>query len=167
MRDFYLRRRRDFGRRRCRERLRDCGGDRLGLNRHKTDIILTGAPTHVGGQVPDDPARHFGERGFECRPKTPNKPLVTEFDPGGALQQTISIPVAGDAWVEEHEEFQVLLSSATVAICWLIKSRQITAEQAQACLTEKRPHVNQFLVERPVVQRFEKMFLQADDNERS
>jgi atypical dual specificity phosphatase len=57
--------------------------------------------------------------------------------------------------------------SATVAICWLIKSRQITAEQAQACLTEKRPHVNQFLVERPVVQRFEKTFLQADDNERS
>ena len=57
--------------------------------------------------------------------------------------------------------------SATVAICWLIKSRQITAEQAQAVLTESRPHVNQFLAERPVVQRFEKTHLKTAKNEQS
>ncbi len=51
--------------------------------------------------------------------------------------------------------------SATVAICWLIKSRQITAEQAQIVLSEARPHVNQHLVERPVVRQFEKQFLHA------
>lgn len=50
--------------------------------------------------------------------------------------------------------------SATVAICWLIKAKQISASEAQAWLTEKRPHVNQFLPARPVVQQFEKAFLQ-------
>lgn len=57
--------------------------------------------------------------------------------------------------------------SATVAICWLIKSRQITAMQAQACLTDCRPHVNQFLPQRPVVQRFEKMNLKTEAIEQS
>ena len=51
--------------------------------------------------------------------------------------------------------------SATVAICWLIKSRQITSDEAQAWLTQCRPHVNQFLVDRPVVQRFERTYLNA------
>lgn len=49
--------------------------------------------------------------------------------------------------------------SATVAICWLIKSKQITADEAQAWLNEKRPHVNHHLPSRPVVQQFERNFL--------
>jgi len=51
--------------------------------------------------------------------------------------------------------------SATVAICWLIKSRQIPATEAQAWLTQKRPHVNQRLASRPVVQQFEQNFLKT------
>ena len=46
--------------------------------------------------------------------------------------------------------------SATVAICWLMKSQGITAAEAQQKLTAARPHVNQHLTDRPVVQRFEK-----------
>jgi atypical dual specificity phosphatase len=49
--------------------------------------------------------------------------------------------------------------SATVAICWLMKAKQISAAQAQRWLTEKRPHVNQHLTRRPVVQQFEKAFV--------
>ena len=45
--------------------------------------------------------------------------------------------------------------SATVAICWLMKSQGITAAEAQQKLTDARPHVNQHLTDRPVVQRFE------------
>lgn len=45
--------------------------------------------------------------------------------------------------------------SATVAICWLMHSQGITAAEAQQKLTAARPHVNQHLTERPVVQRFE------------
>ena len=48
--------------------------------------------------------------------------------------------------------------SATVAMCWLIKSQQISAAQAQAWLLEKRPHVNSKLTLRPVVEEFEKKF---------
>ena len=49
--------------------------------------------------------------------------------------------------------------SATVAACYLIKSRQITADAAQLILSEKRPHVNPRLAARPVVQQFEQTFL--------
>ena len=45
--------------------------------------------------------------------------------------------------------------SATVAICWLMKSQQISAAKAQQKLTDARRHVNQHLTDRPVVQRFE------------
>jgi len=38
------------------------------------------------------------------------------FNPGGALQQTVSVSVAGDTWAEDHETFLVLLSSTTAAI---------------------------------------------------
>ena len=51
--------------------------------------------------------------------------------------------------------------SATVAICWLMKTKQISAVAAQKWLTEKRPHINQQLPSRPVVQRFEKEFVKA------
>ncbi len=49
--------------------------------------------------------------------------------------------------------------SATVAMCWLIKSRQITKEEAQQSLNRIRPFVNQKLASRPVVREFEKQFL--------
>ena len=54
--------------------------------------------------------------------------------------------------------------SATVAICWLMKSRQISKEEAQLILTEKRPHVNQHLTQRPVVQQFERDFVKSDSS---
>ena len=44
--------------------------------------------------------------------------------------------------------------SATVAICWLIKYRQMTMEQAQQELLKLRPHINPRLTERPVVKEF-------------
>ncbi len=50
--------------------------------------------------------------------------------------------------------------SATVAMCWLIKSQQISAAQAQTWLLDKRPHVNAKLAFRPVVMEFEKKFRQ-------
>ncbi|MFT5304013.1 MAG: atypical dual specificity phosphatase [Mariniblastus sp.] len=49
--------------------------------------------------------------------------------------------------------------SATVAICWLMKTKQIRAVEAQAWLSKKRPHINQHLPQRPVVQRFEQEFV--------
>lgn len=49
--------------------------------------------------------------------------------------------------------------SATVAICWLMKSKQISADAAQKWLIEKRPHVNHHLPSRPVVQEFERKFV--------
>lgn len=52
--------------------------------------------------------------------------------------------------------------SATVAICWLMKAKQINAAEAQRWLTEKRPHINQHLTDRPVVQEFERAFVETD-----
>ena len=45
--------------------------------------------------------------------------------------------------------------SATVAICWLMKSRGISKEQGQEILSQARPHINQRLCSRPVVIEFE------------
>lgn len=47
--------------------------------------------------------------------------------------------------------------SATVAACWLIKHREMSGEQAQQLLLEKRPHVNPRVYQRPVVVEFEKL----------
>ena len=44
--------------------------------------------------------------------------------------------------------------SATVALCWLMKHRSMTMQQAQAALLEARPHINPRLTERPVVRQF-------------
>lgn len=44
--------------------------------------------------------------------------------------------------------------SATVALCWLVKYRGLSAEDAQALLLKHRPHVNSRLTERPVVKEF-------------
>ena len=44
--------------------------------------------------------------------------------------------------------------SATIAICWLMKYRSMTAEQAQQKLLDCRPHTNAKLTQRPVVRQF-------------
>lgn len=44
--------------------------------------------------------------------------------------------------------------SATVAICWLIKYRQLSPEGAQQQLLKHRSHINPRLTSRPVVQQF-------------
>ncbi len=46
--------------------------------------------------------------------------------------------------------------SATVAICWLMKYRGMSAAAAQAFLLLARPHINPNLAQRPVVQQFSK-----------
>lgn len=46
--------------------------------------------------------------------------------------------------------------SATVAICWVMKSQNVSAATAQQYLLEKRPHINRYLPQRPVVRQFEK-----------
>ncbi|MBB3207614.1 atypical dual specificity phosphatase [Rhodopirellula rubra] len=52
--------------------------------------------------------------------------------------------------------------SATVAICWLIQYRQMSAADAQALLLSKRPHINPRLTERAVVNEF---IAELKDNE--
>lgn len=46
--------------------------------------------------------------------------------------------------------------SATVALCWLVKYRGLTVEQAQATLINSRPHINPRISQRPVVRQFAK-----------
>ncbi len=45
--------------------------------------------------------------------------------------------------------------SATVVACWLIAARGLTRHEAQRLLSQKRPHVNSKIAERPVVVEFE------------
>jgi atypical dual specificity phosphatase len=44
--------------------------------------------------------------------------------------------------------------SATIVICWLVKHRGMTLDQAQSHLLQARPHVHPTLTERPVVQQY-------------
>lgn len=44
--------------------------------------------------------------------------------------------------------------SATVALCWLVKYRNLTPEAAQELLLKSRPHVNPHVFQRPVVRAF-------------
>lgn len=44
--------------------------------------------------------------------------------------------------------------SATVVLCWLVKSKKMSPEQAQQHLLACRPHVNRWLLQRPVVQDY-------------
>ena len=44
--------------------------------------------------------------------------------------------------------------SATIVICWLVKHRGMSLQQAQSHLLKCRPHVNPHLVRRPVVRQF-------------
>lgn len=48
--------------------------------------------------------------------------------------------------------------SATVAMCWYIKSRQLPAKQVQQLLADRRPHINPSIYRRPVVIEFENQF---------
>jgi atypical dual specificity phosphatase len=50
--------------------------------------------------------------------------------------------------------------SATVAICWLMKSRGISKETGQKILNKARAHINQHLCSRPVVIEFERLLNQ-------
>ncbi len=53
--------------------------------------------------------------------------------------------------------------SATVALCWLMKYRGLTAEAGQQQLLTARPHVNPRLTTRPVVRQFEQSLQQRCD----
>ncbi len=44
--------------------------------------------------------------------------------------------------------------SATVALCWLMKYRKMTPDEAQQHLLAHRSHINPRLTERPVVKQF-------------
>ncbi|MEM9364353.1 MAG: phosphatidylglycerophosphatase and protein-tyrosine phosphatase 1 family protein [Planctomycetota bacterium] len=44
--------------------------------------------------------------------------------------------------------------SATIAMCWLMAHRGMSADEAQQHLLSRRPHVNTKLTERPVVNEF-------------
>ncbi len=46
--------------------------------------------------------------------------------------------------------------SATVAMCWMMKYREMSADEAQAELLKARPHINPRLTSRNVVQEFAK-----------
>ncbi len=52
--------------------------------------------------------------------------------------------------------------SATVVACWLIATQGLDRRQAQALLTQRRPHVNRHLEERPVVIEFERRLRQRN-----
>ena len=66
-------------------------------------------------------------------------------------------------FVEQHaaEEHTVYIHckagrarSATIALCWLMKYRDMSMQQAQDALLKARPHINPRLTERPVVHQF-------------
>jgi atypical dual specificity phosphatase len=44
--------------------------------------------------------------------------------------------------------------SATIVLCWLVRHRGFTPQQAQAHLLRIRPHVNARLLDRPVVRKY-------------
>ncbi len=44
--------------------------------------------------------------------------------------------------------------SATVALAWLMKSRQLDPKQAQALLQSKRPHTDKYVFARPVIKEY-------------
>ncbi|MCD0460571.1 phosphatidylglycerophosphatase and protein-tyrosine phosphatase 1 family protein [Roseiconus lacunae] len=54
--------------------------------------------------------------------------------------------------------------SATVAVCWLIKYRDMTPQEAQAHLLAVRPHSNPRIAERPVVRQFQASLRTEESN---
>ena len=58
--------------------------------------------------------------------------------------------------------------SATVVLCWLLQAKNMTPQQAQAYLQEKRPQVVKHLFRREVVQQFyRKRMIIRDQSENS
>ncbi len=55
--------------------------------------------------------------------------------------------------------------SATVVLCWLVKHRRMTIDEAQALLLVKRPHVHAKLTERNVVKEYVKLLKEAENKE--
>ncbi|TWU41919.1 dual specificity protein phosphatase family protein [Novipirellula artificiosorum] len=53
--------------------------------------------------------------------------------------------------------------SATVALCWLMKYRGLSIEQAQEKLLLARPHINPHLGDRPVVKQFAQQLAQESN----
>ena len=53
--------------------------------------------------------------------------------------------------------------SATVAMCWLIKYREMSIEEAQQHLLESRPHVNSRLAHREVVKTYARELAKTSD----
>ena len=53
--------------------------------------------------------------------------------------------------------------SATVVVCWLIREKGMTPQQAQAFLAERRPHINKRLAEREVVRAFHRQCRNEDE----
>jgi atypical dual specificity phosphatase len=56
--------------------------------------------------------------------------------------------------------------SATVVMCWLIKSLQRPAAEIQQLLLKKRPHVNPRVDQRPVVLEFERRYLRSGSTDK-
>ena len=55
--------------------------------------------------------------------------------------------------------------SATIAMCWLMKYRGMTIEEAQDHLLKARPHVNPRLGSRPVVRQFQAALKEAESEQ--
>ena len=51
--------------------------------------------------------------------------------------------------------------SATIVACWLMRDKGLSPAEAQAWLTRKRPHVNQHLDQRDVVQEYHRICQQS------
>ena len=54
--------------------------------------------------------------------------------------------------------------SGTVVVCWLIRSKAMSRQEAQKRLLEQRPHANPRIDQRPVVIEFEKREMSRKDS---
>jgi atypical dual specificity phosphatase len=84
---------------------------------------------------------------------------TTDFQPPALEQietavQFMDDTIAGNGKVYVHCKAG-RARSATVVMCWMIHSRQMTASEAQQQLLKYRPHVNPNLSKREVVQQYE------------
>ncbi len=84
---------------------------------------------------------------------------TTDFQPPSPDQIDQAVSFIDDA-IARGEQVYVHCKagrarSATVVLCWMIHSRNMTAAQAQQKLLKNRPHVNPHLTQRPVVQGYE------------
>lgn len=101
----------------------------------------------------DGPVAEYAERGIEQLhiPTTDfTHPQMADVE--AAVEFTQRHAERGDAVYIHCKAGRA--RSATVAICWLMKYRGLSAEDAQARLLQSRPHINPRLTQRPVVQQF-------------